>query len=166
MTFQIRALAVDQFSHLFGKDEDELERLGVKRVLVDSMPGFPCRVSLQDAEVGESVLLMNYEHQAAASPFRSSHAIYVREEAIQAKPAENGVPEVLRRRILSLRAFDDAGMMVDADVVDGQKIVSVIDRMFGDDSVAYIHVHNAKMGCYAAWVERSPCQSLRGVDRN
>ena len=85
-----------------------LSRSGVQRVLANSCPGYPCRVSLQDAKVGESVLLMNYEHQPAATPFRSSHAIYVREWASRAKPLENEIPGFLRKRVLSVRAFDDS----------------------------------------------------------
>ena len=129
MGFQISGLSVDRFSHLFGKDVETLARLGVKRVVADETPGFPCRVSLRDAEVGERVLLMNFEHQPVSSPYRSSHAIFVREWASEADLAENEVPEQLRRRMLSVRAFDDSGMMVDADLVDGQRLESLAERM-------------------------------------
>ena len=123
-------------------------------MVADENPGFPCRVSLKDAEVGESVLLMNYEHQPASSPYRSSHAIFIREWADEARLDENEVPKQLRQRLLSVRAFDGLGTMVDADVVDGQQIETLIERMFANDSVSYLHLHNAKPGCYAALVER------------
>ncbi len=155
MGFQISALNINQFSHLFGKDEEMLQESGVQRVVADKCPGFPCRVSLQDAEIGESVLLLNYEHQPAASPYRSSHAIYVRESASQARPCRNEVPELLRKRMLSVRAFDDDGMMLDADVVDGPQLEPLIERMLAHDSASYLHIHNAKPGCYAALVERA-----------
>ena len=106
MGFQISALNIDQFSYLFGQDQDKLARQGIQRIVVDNNPGFPCRVSLQDAEVGEKVLLMNYEHQPMPTPFRSSHAIFVREWASQAIPDRNEVPEMFRHRLLSERAFD------------------------------------------------------------
>ncbi len=154
MGFQISALDVDQFSHLFGQEDHVLARSGVQRVLADSCPGYPCRVSLQDAEVGEPLLLMNYEHQPGASPYRSSHAIYVREWASQAKPRQNEIPGFLSKRMLSVRAFDGIGMMIDADVVDGQQLEQLIERMFADDSANYLHIHNAKLGCYSALVER------------
>ena len=112
MEFQISALNIDQFSHLFGQDSETLSKQGVQRIIVDSNPGFPCRVSLQDAEVGENVLLMNYEHQPLPTPFRSSHAIYVREGANQAKPEKNQVPKMFRHRLLSVRAFDECGIRV------------------------------------------------------
>lgn len=97
---------------------------------------------------------MNYEHQPADSPFRSNHAIYVREGAARARPDRNTIPDMIKRRLLSVRAFDAAGMIVDADVIDGERLEPLIDRMFTNDSVDYLHVHNAKLGCYLALVER------------
>ena len=155
MCFQISGLDVDQFSHLFGEDLETLSKSGVERMIVDNKPGYPCRVSLQDADIGDTVLLMNYEHQPALSPYRSSHAIFVREWAIQTKPARNEVPEMLRHRMISLRAFDSSGMMVDADIVDGRQIEPMIDRMLAIESVSYLHLHNAKRGCYAARVDHA-----------
>ena len=154
MDFQISGLNVNQFTHLFGKDLETLAGLGVDRIVADSKPGYPCRVSLQDVEVGETVLLMNYEHQSAASPFRSSHALYVREWAKQAVLDTNTVPDSLRHRILSVRAFDGSGYMVDADIVDGRELEPLIRRMFANSSVSYLHIHNAMRGCYAALVQR------------
>ncbi len=154
MGFQISALNVDQFSHLFGQDQERLAKQGVQRIVVDNNPGFPCRVSLRDAEVGEIVLLMNYEHQPKQTPFRSSHAIFVREWAGQAILGRNEVPQMFRHRLLSVRAFDASGMMIDADVIDGEHLESIIEHMLANDSADYLHIHNAKLGCYAALVER------------
>ncbi len=155
MCFQISGLDVDQFSHLFGKDLEALAKSGVERMIVDNKPGYPCRVSLQDADIGETVLLMNYEHQPALSPYRASHAIFVREWAGQTKLGRNEVPEMLRHRMISVRAFDSSGMMVDADIVDGRQLESMIDRMLAIESVSYLHLHNAKRGCYAARVDQA-----------
>jgi hypothetical protein len=112
-------------------------------------------VSLQDAEPGETLLLLNYEHLAVASPYRARHAIYVRENARTATPAVNEVPGVLRTRLLSLRAYDRSGMMVEADVVHGSDVVPVIERIFSEENVDFIHIHNAKPGCFAARVDRA-----------
>ena len=154
MAFQISALNVDHFSHLFGKDSDTLAKFGVERVIADTVPGYPCRVSLLDAEVGEPVLLMNYEHQSASSPYRSSHAIFVREWADEARLDEGEIPKLLRQRLLSVRAFDDSGMMLDADIVDGQQLEGLLQRMLANDAVEYLHLHNAQRGCYVARVDR------------
>jgi hypothetical protein len=154
LDFQISALSIDQFSHLFGQDGKTLARQGIQRMIVDSKPGYPCRVSLQDAEIGEKVLLMNYEHQTLPTPYRSSHAIFVREFAAQAVPDKNEVPRFFRHRLLSVRAFDSIGMMIDADVIDGEDLESLIQRMLENNSAEFLHIHNAKPGCYAASVER------------
>lgn len=155
MSFRISGLPVAPFAPLFGLPDPELARRGVVRHIADRTPGFPCRVSLQDATPGESLLLLNYEHLPVASPYRSSHAIYVREFAVEARPEVEEVPEVLRRRLLSIRGFDTKGMMKEADVVDGQNIASAIARMFDDKDIEYIHLHNAKPGCFAARVDRA-----------
>ena len=154
MGFQISALNVDKFSHLFGQDREALAKLGVQRIVVDNKPGFPCRVSLRDAEVGEKVLLMNYEHQPLPTPFRSSHAIFVREWATQAAPKRNEVPKMFRHRLLSVRAFDASGMMIDADVIDGEHLEPLIEQLLANKSADNLHLHNARLGCYAALVER------------
>ena len=154
MDFRFSALDVDQFSHLFGRNPDSLAKLGVQRMIADNNPGYPCRVSLRDAEIGENVLLLNFEHQPSPTPYRSSHAIFVREYAIQATPGRNEVPQMFRHRLLSVRAFDAAGMMLDADVVAGESLESLIVRLLANESADYLHVHNARPGCFAARVAR------------
>ena len=155
MDFRISALPVVPFLPLFGLPETSLTARGVVRRIADRRPGFPCRVSLREAEVGEPVLLLNHEHLAVAGPYRSRHAIYVREHAVQCRPEVNEVPEVLRTRLLSLRAFGDEGMMIDADVAEGGGVERLVGRLLENPRVAYLHLHNAKPGCYAARAERA-----------
>ena len=101
------------------------------------------------------MLLLNYEHQSADSPYRSRHAIYVIEGEQRTFDAVNDVPDVMRRRLLSLRAFDAQGTMVDADVVDGRDVEPLIERLLANPMAAYVHAHYAKRGCYAARIERA-----------
>jgi len=155
MSFRVCALPMEPFAALFELSDRELrERRALLRV-ADRKPGFPCRVSLVDAEVGETVLLVNYEHQDAATPFRSSHAIYVRAGAVQVHCAVGEVPPLLRTRLISLRGFDTEGMLVGADAIEGTRIEEAIERLFEDERIAYLHLHYAKPGCYAARVERA-----------
>ena len=155
LPFQISALPYAQFAPLFSlKDEDLTIRQMVRQTVVES-PGTPCRVSLADAAVGETVLLLPYVHQPAASPYRSGGAIFVRENVTQAQPAPNEVPEVIRRRLMSVRDYDAAGMMVNADVVDGVNLEGCITRFFATDNVRYLHLHNARPGCYSCRVDRA-----------
>jgi hypothetical protein len=154
MTFRISGLSPEPFQALFGLPDQALAALGVKRYQVDSDPGFPDRIELKDAQIGQSVLLLNHVCQPADTPYRASHAIFVREGATQVYDAVEQVPEAMRIRLLSLRAYADSGMMIDADVVAGTDIEAVIARMFADPQVSYIHVHHAKQGCYAARIDR------------
>jgi hypothetical protein len=155
MSFQIKGLPVAPFAALFKLSDTDLATRAAVRVTADRHPGFPCRVSLRDARAGETLVLVNYEHLPVATPYRSRHAIFVREYATEAQLDVDEIPEVLVTRLLSLRAFDDAGMMIDADVMEGREIALAIDRMFKSHRVQYLHVHNAKPGCFAARVERA-----------
>jgi hypothetical protein len=153
MQFRISGLPAEPFQHLFALGDAELKRHGaVRRVAENS--GYPCRVSLTDAKAGDEVILVNYEHQDADTPYRSRHAIYVR-KGERRYDAVGEIPEQLRKRLLSVRAFDENGMMVDADVIEGRLLEELIGRFFANDAVAYIHLHYARPGCYAARVDRA-----------
>lgn len=154
MSFRITGLDPSAFVPLFGLPDAELARRCVRRMVVDAKPGFPDRVELRDLEPGETALLLNYVHQPADTPYRASHAIFVREGAVEAFEAVDQVPEVLARRPLSLRAFDVDHMMVAADLVDGSAAAPAIERLFDDPRAAYIQAHYALRGCYAARIER------------
>jgi hypothetical protein len=153
MSFRITGLPADKFQPLFAMSDDELKHRGALRLTADG-PGYHCRVSLTDAAQGDELILVHYEHQDADTPFRASHALYVRpgEERYDAI-AE--IPTQLRKRLLSIRAYDAKGMMLEADVADGTAVEPVIARMFGNDKVAYLHLHYARQGCYAARVDRA-----------
>jgi hypothetical protein len=154
MPFQIHALPKTPFTDLFTLSDADLQRQGMRRVIADTKPGFPCRVSLQDADIGEELLLLNYSHLDGNTPYAANHAIYVRKDAEQASPLPGDIPAVLATRLLSVRAFDDRNMMVAADVTDGKGLAPVLDAFFADAAVAVIHLHNAKQGCFAARVTR------------
>lgn len=153
MAYTVSSLPIEPFQPLFALDDAALAARGAMRVTADARFAFPCRVSLEDAEPGERLILLNYQHQPADSPFRASHAIYVREGATPVTTTDM-LPPVLRRRLLSLRAFDDQGMLRDADVIQGAEAEPVIARLLADPGVAYLHVHYAKPGCYAARIDR------------
>lgn len=154
MTFRILGLPMAPFSTLFSMNDAELAARGAVRRIADARPVYPCRISLTDAPAGTPVILVHHEHQPAASPYRSSHAIYVREGEIT-YDAVDEIPAQLRTRLLSVRGFDAQGMMTGAEVVEGTEVEAIIDRLFRDDRAAYLHVHYARPGCYAARIERT-----------
>jgi hypothetical protein len=155
MTFRITGLSSAPFQPLFALSDQALAQLGVQRYVADKKPAFPDRIELRDAEIGETLLLLNYTHQPANTPYRASHAIFVLEGATTTYDRVNEIPEALRVRTLSLRAFDNSHQMVDADLVEGQQLEDAIDRLLASSRVAYIQAHYAKRGCYAARIERA-----------
>jgi hypothetical protein len=155
MSFRISSLPVEPFQALFGLSDDELLKRGARRAVADEKPGFPCRVTLADAEPGETLLLLNYQHLPdAGSPYRATGPIFVRELAKGGTEVRDRVPDYLARRILSVRAYDQDGMMLDADVVEGKELAPAVAKFFENDDVAYLHAHFAKRGCYAARIDR------------
>jgi hypothetical protein len=155
MDFRITGLDAREFAHLAGLDEEDLARHRAVRYVCDGKPGFPCRVSLEDAEPGEEVLLVNFEHLPVDSPYRSSHAIYVRGGARRSFDAVNTIPGALRDRLLSVRAFDARGFIVDAEIVEGMALPPLAQRFLADERVAYLHAHFARRGCFAARIDRA-----------
>ena len=155
MSYRVTGLDPASFRHLYGLPEAALAAKGVRRYLADVKPGFPDRVEVRDAEPGESLLLLNYTHQPAATPYRASHAIFVREGALARCDRVDEVPDTLRIRPISLRAFSSAGEMVDADLIDGERLESLIRRFFDRPDADYLHAHYAKRGCYAARIDRA-----------
>jgi hypothetical protein len=155
MTFRISGLPADRFRALFTLSDEELRARGALRQIADSKPGFPCRVGLRDAEVGEEVILLNYEHQPAQTPFRATHAIYIAKGSETAVVPVGAIPDQMRRRPLSLRGFDADGMMKAADIALDGAVEPVIAALFDHPDVAYIQAHFARQGCYAALIERA-----------
>jgi hypothetical protein len=155
MDFQISALPDERFRPWFALDEPTLRAWGGRRYVADRTPGFPCRVSLKDATPGERVILVPYAHLDADSPYRASGPVFVREGARRSSPEVNAVPDLLRLRPLSVRAYDQGSLMLAADLVDGRDVEQTIAHLLGDDRAQFLHIHFAKPGCYACRVDRA-----------
>ena len=155
MPFRITGLPADRFAHLFAMSDDDLKAHGAVRRIADGRtPGYPCRVSLADSEPGDELLLVNYEHHDVDSPYRMRFAIYVRKRDAT-YDAVDQVPEQLRSRTLAVRAFDADAMMVGRELVEGGELEAAIARLFAEPEAAYLHIHFAAPGCYAARVDRA-----------
>jgi hypothetical protein len=153
MTYRISGLEPADYAALFDLDDESLAARSIVRSRATSYPGAPCRISLDDAQPGATVLLLNHV-SLADGPYAATHAIYVSEGAIRAE-YEDEVPPALARRLLSLRAFNGTHMMIDAVLAQPGETDAAIRRLFDNPGVAYIHAHNAARGCFAAAVERT-----------
>ncbi len=154
-SFRLVGLDADTFEPFFAMNDHELAALGARRVVADAPTGFPCRISLVDAAVGDELLLLPFEHLAARSPYRASGPVYVRARARRAVLEPGVVPPYVTRRLMSVRAYDASDMMVDAEVCEGVAVHATLERLLADDAVAFIHLHNAKRGCFSCRVERA-----------
>ncbi len=155
LNFQIMALHGHAYSGWFHLDDQQLAQMGIVRMRVSSKPGFPCRISLQDAEIGEEVLLINYLHHDTPSPYRASGPVFIRKDAVQAKPLPNQIPSMLIHRLLSIRAYDAQGMMLEARTLHGRELGFAIQGIFHNQQISYIHIHNAGPGCYNCRANRT-----------
>ena len=155
MTFRITSLPLAPFQPFFTLNDDALLAVGARRVIADAPHSAPCRVSLADAAPGEALILLNHRHLGdPSSPYRAEGPIFVRESAVEARPAPGEIPDMLGRRLISVRAYDADSMMSDADVVDGHDLTDRLTQWFADRRVARIHIHTARRGCFMAAAER------------
>ncbi|MDQ2702287.1 MAG: DUF1203 domain-containing protein [Pseudomonadota bacterium] len=154
MDYVISGLPLQPFQSLFGLADETLHSRGMRRHVADG-PGFPCRITLEDAAPGQSLLLLPWQHLDVVTPYRAGGPIFVNESAAQQAVVRNRVPEQQRSRLLSVRAYDAEGWMLDAEVDEGVRLEALIERFFGDVRTAYLQVHNARRGCYACRVDRA-----------
>ena len=154
MNFRISGISPEPFRPLFALDDAALAALGAKRCIAEDATGYPCRVSLAHAAPGEELILLSYVHQDTGSPYRAAGPIFVRKSADKAFNRLNVVPEPVRTRLLSVRAYDSQDLIVDAEVVDGGELETPIARFFGNQA-AYLHIHYARRGCFACRVDRA-----------
>ena len=155
MSFQISPLNAEQFDHLYSMSPEQLTAQNIIERTASNNTGFPCRVSLENAEVGEKLLLVNFEHLPVDSPYRSRHAVYVRRNAKTAHLESNQIPDGMLMNLFSVRGFDNDGIMLEADVCEGTQLETAINTAFANPAVEYLHLHYAKAGCYAARVDRA-----------
>jgi hypothetical protein len=154
MSFRITGLPAEEFTPFFAMSDAELAAHGaVRRFADDRQPGYPCRIGLTDSRPGDELILVNYEHHPVASPYGMRFAVYVR-KGERRFDAIDEIPAQLRCRTLAVRAFDEAAMMVGWELIDGGDLDAAIERLFTDPRAAYLHIHYAAPGCYAARVDR------------
>ncbi len=153
MNYVVRGISPVPFRALFALSDAELAAQGIQRCFADD-DGYPCRVSLAHANIGEEVLLLSYEHQSASSPYRAIGPIFVRKVAATQAMLTGAIPEPFRTRLLSVRAYNRQDCIVDAEVEEGVRVEPLIARMFGNPDAAYLHVRYARRGCYAGRIDR------------
>lgn len=154
MDYIIEGIDPAPYAPLYGLPDAALAAQGAVRMVADAAPGYPCRVTLADAAPGTALLLVNHTSRPAAGPYRTSHAIFVTESAASPARFVNALPPVFGPRVLSLRGFDAAGMMVDALLTQPGEAEAGLRHLLAQAQIAEVDVHNAVRGCFAARVRR------------
>ncbi|MEM9320414.1 MAG: DUF1203 domain-containing protein [Pseudomonadota bacterium] len=155
MSFQIHSLDPAPFAPLFDLSDGELAAKRARRVTAERPDAYPCRVSLTDAALGDTLILANFTHMDIASPYYASHAVYIRSGAERAMLEPGEVPEMLSRRLLSLRGFDRDGLIQAADLLQGEKLANRLADILADPAIEFVDMHIARPGCFAARATRA-----------
>ena len=143
-----------QFEYLVEMDDSDLAARGIVRCVATQDHGFPCRISLVDARVGEELLLLPYTHLACTSPYRASGPVFIRCQAVRCVLPPGVVPPYVHRRQMSVRAYDAGAFMLSGQVCEGAEVAATLDQLFDDPHVHQVHLHNAGRGCYSCRAER------------
>lgn len=155
MSYRIIGLDREPFAGLFEMDDAALAEQGAVRVTATADKGWPCRISLEDANAGEELILLNHVSHDVATPYRSAYAIYLRRAASQKAEYVDQTPPVFEGRPMAFRAFDREGMLRNAALALPGQADAKIRELFASQEIAYIHAHNAAHGCFSATVERA-----------
>ena len=148
MPFQITALPNELFSEYFSLSDIELAKRNAKWIIADSKPGYPCRSSLEDAEIGERILAISFNHLDVSSPYAATGPIFIRNQVATAKLLSGEIPQSFMNRTYSIRGYSQSDMMITSEIGVGADLADILEGTFEDDSVAYIHIHHAGPGCY------------------
>lgn len=154
MAFIIQGLDPSLFGSVSSQKQAEAEIYDRTAYDVDESPGYPCRITLRDADFGQKVALVSYRHHAADTPFAQEGPIFITIGPVEPGCFVDEIPPALARRKLSLRAYDQDGFMVDAILVDGAEAKPAIATLFERSDVVRIDAHNAIRGCFAAHIHR------------
>ena len=133
---------------------EQIENNPVIKVAADAKPGYPCRLSLQDAEPGEGLFLFSHSPFSTASPYRETGPVFVRENAKPAVLGANQVPEIAKARSIVVRAYDAGDMMVAARQAEAHEIADTIREFLRDESVEFVHLRAVVSGCFLCAARR------------
>lgn len=123
---------------------------------VDGRETYPCRHCLREAPGGKGMLLLSHQAPEPRSVYGHLTAIFLCAHPCTRFEEPDVVPQIVRNRHVSLRAFRSDGMMLYEanELIEGEGHGAAIRRIFDRDEVAYINAHTAKAGCMLGHVVR------------
>lgn len=146
--FLIQPLHDDDLTRLWQLSKTELATQNAQRIEVGSKPSYPCRISLEDAEIGETVIGVPYTFNKSKSFYQASGPIFMRQNVSPYRSKRGHVPTMLLSRLLSLRSYCVDGYLQTAEVIPGNKLADYLAEPERFSTTHYVHIHNARTGCY------------------
>lgn len=126
----------------------------LRRMTADHLS--PCRVCLRDAAAGEAVLLGSYHLPRPRGIYWTPSPIFVHAAPCTEFAAADTIPEIVRNRLVSVRAYDreDQCLYDLGHAGDGDGIDAPLARALADPRTEFVNIHTAKPGCLLCRVER------------
>lgn len=123
---------------------------------VESATGFgPCRYCLRTFREGkEDRVLFTYNAFAGTDLTPLPGPVFIHHKSC-ARYVSDGFPEALKKIDLLLEGYDSTGRVIELENPGIGKAEDSILNILCNDDVAFVHIRNAKAGCYVARVERS-----------
>jgi hypothetical protein len=124
--------------------------------LVRADSGSPCRHCLQDAAAGDGLLLGSYHFGNPQGIYWAPSPVWVHAEPCPRFEQSDTVPEIVRNRLVSVRAYDSQDQMIYelGEVCRGTKVEAPLERALGDSRTGYVNIHTAGPGCFLCRAER------------
>jgi hypothetical protein len=155
VTYRVLPFPPEVASHARATRSDSFGHAGLRPIRVDESPGYPCRVCLREAAVGDEVFLIAHRASPVEHPHSVVGPVYVHAHACVPWAAAGSLPPIVSTRSMALRAYDAAGDLVACDLAEGPQLDAAIARLFEDSRAAAVHLHFARAGCFACRLERS-----------
>lgn len=115
----------------------------------------PCRVCLHTFREGEEArILFTYDPFAGREPFPLPGPIFIHERECAPYSEDSRFPDGLRFIPLTFNAYGQGRRLL-AQVRSGDgRVEEIVDGLFAEPGIAYIHVLNTEAGCFIARLDR------------
>ena len=125
------------------------------RPFVTDEPGAPLRCCLREAEAAERLVLIAYRPDDTVGAYREIGPVFLHADACDGFEPSAGYPGGFRRRQQVFRAYDAAGRIAYAVLVDGADAEAAIDTLLANPDITTIHSRNVLYGCYMFAINRA-----------
>jgi hypothetical protein len=150
-TFHIAAIPAAELDRIRAAGHDVEGNLFTP---IDAGGGEPLRCCLRPSRPGERIALIAYRPPGTAGAYAETGPVFVHAAPCAGYPGDGGWPPGFRDRQQVLRAYDAAGRITDALLVEGAEAEAGIAKLLADPAHVTVHSRNVLYGCYMFAVSR------------